>query len=87
MNVYWSNAADDAAVIAWAKKTTEKIHSANTAKGLASNEIYMGDAGDWQDVIGSYPKANIAKLKTVRAKYDPNQVFRKLVTGGFKLAA
>lgn len=87
MNVFWTNATDDAAVLAWSKKVVEAVHASNVKKGLASNEIYTGDAADWQDPIASYPAANIAKLKTIRSKYDPNLVFKNLVPGGFKIPA
>jgi FAD/FMN-containing dehydrogenase len=45
----------------------------------------MGDAGDWQDAFAGVPRANLAKLKRIQRAYDPERVFSRLSTGGFKL--
>ena len=34
---------------AWAQQTVDYLHSLNQEKGLASEFIYMGDAGEFQD--------------------------------------
>lgn len=49
------------------------------------NSIYLNYATKDQDPISSYGAANVQKLKAASRKYDPEQVFQKLVTGGFKL--
>ncbi|CAD6593166.1 MAG: hypothetical protein ASARMPRED_007094 [Alectoria sarmentosa] len=46
---------------------------------------FMGDASYDQDVIGHYGAVNVQKLKRIQEKYDPELVFQKLVSGGFKL--
>lgn len=86
LNEFWEDSADDEIILVWSKKVVEDLHETNIAKGLASSEIYMGDAADWQDPIASYPEHNIARMKAVRSKYDPELIFKKLVVGGFKLA-
>lgn len=47
--------------------------------------IFMNDASWDQDVIAHYGAENVGKLKEIQDKYDPDQVFQKLVPGGFKL--
>ncbi|RYP06146.1 hypothetical protein DL764_003322 [Monosporascus ibericus] len=47
--------------------------------------LFMNDASWDQDVIEHYGEDNVRKLKGIQAKYDPDQVFQKLVPGGFKL--
>ena len=47
--------------------------------------IYLNYADRNQDPLGGYGPANVAKLKAASKKYDPGQVFQKLVPGGFKL--
>lgn len=55
--------------------------------GVASEFIYMGDAGEFQDPYIAFPAENVERLREVRASYDPGHVFNKLNWGGFKLAA
>jgi len=45
----------------------------------------MNDAGDDQDVLGSYGSANRARLRRVGREVDPHSVFQVLEKGGFKL--
>ena len=45
----------------------------------------MNYAYPTQDVIGSYGDENVDFLRKVSRKYDPAQVFQKLVPGGYKL--
>ncbi|RFU31559.1 hypothetical protein B7463_g4772, partial [Scytalidium lignicola] len=85
LSVGWANQSDDNTVMSWGKSLREKMHSSNIAKGTAESFMYMNDSADDQDAIGSYPKASISKLQSIRRKYDPTLVFTNLVTGGFKV--
>ena len=38
-----------------------------------------------QEVIKGYGEENVARLLEIAAKYDPDQVFQRLVPGGQKL--
>lgn len=69
----------------WAENTREAMQNYSLAAGVGQTFIYMNDAADNQDAIGSYPAANIAKLQSIRSKYDPNLVFTNLETGGYKI--
>lgn len=81
----WKNAADDAKVLNWSKTLREKLHAMNEKLGLAEDLIYLNDASDDQKPFQSIPPANLARLKTIRKKYDPTLVFRNLNNGGYKL--
>ncbi|KAH0594832.1 hypothetical protein MHUMG1_07667 [Metarhizium humberi] len=47
--------------------------------------LFMNDAGWDQNVLGSYGRDNVARLREVQAKYDESQVFQQLVPGGYKI--
>lgn len=71
----------------WAKSLLEYWHEDTKARGLASEFLYMGDSGEFQDPFSSYPVANVNRLLKARANYDPLGVFSRLNWGGFKLPA
>ncbi|KAL4937943.1 hypothetical protein BDV06DRAFT_65175 [Aspergillus oleicola] len=81
----WSNAADDDRVQTWSQELTERLHAINQEKGIASEFVYMGDAGEWQDPFLGFPEENVQHLKDIRDEYDPLSVFVRLNDGGFKL--
>ena len=81
----WQLASDDKLVQDWAHNLIEQIHEANLKAGKGREHLYLGDSAGWQKPYEKIPKENLKKLKSIRAKYDPNLVFRKLNSGGFKL--
>ena len=46
---------------------------------------WMNNAAQDVDVIGSYGKENLQKLRLVSKIYDRRQTFQKLCSGGYKL--
>ncbi|PMD31866.1 FAD-binding domain-containing protein [Hyaloscypha variabilis F] len=83
----WANAADDLRMTNWASKLLDYWHLENQALNLASEFIYMGDAGDFQDPFTGFPVENVRKMREIRDAYDPLGVFTRLNWGGFKLGA
>ncbi|KAH8805327.1 putative FAD-binding oxidoreductase [Xylogone sp. PMI_703] len=81
----WSNAADDLRMSRWAQSLLDYWHLQSQEKGLASEFIYMGDAGDFQDPFVGFPLANVQRMRAIRDAYDPLGVFSRLNWGGFKL--
>jgi len=81
----WALAQDDLRVEAWSRQLTEHLHAINQEKGIASEFVYMGDAGEWQDPFAGFPAENVQRMWDIRAAYDPNKVFSRLNWGGFKL--
>ena len=47
--------------------------------------VYINYAGTNQSPICGYGAENVAYLKKIAQKYDPNRVFQTLLPGGFKL--
>lgn len=48
--------------------------------------VYINDANPGQDAFATYPRENLQRLKSVRAKYDPERVYTDLMPGGWKVA-
>jgi hypothetical protein len=69
----------------WQKRHVARLHEDNRRKGLATEFLYMGDAGEFQDPISTYGQKNIHRMRKVRHAYDPDLTFTKLNWGGFKL--
>ncbi|OQU97833.1 FAD binding domain-containing protein [Cladophialophora immunda] len=81
----WDLPEDDLRITAWSKSLIEHLHNLNKEKGIASEFLYMGDAGEFQDPFAAFPAENVERMKAIRSKYDPNKVFQRLNWGGFKL--
>ncbi|KAH7127623.1 hypothetical protein EDB81DRAFT_846450 [Dactylonectria macrodidyma] len=81
----WDDATDDLRMTNWARSFVDYWHSENQAKGLATEFIYMGDAGEFQDPFPGFPLENVRRLREIRETYDSAGVFRRLNWGGFKL--
>ena len=86
-NFSWTDPADDAKINAFAIQVTATIEAKLAAAGQAAQYHYMNDAGLGQEIFQNYPAANLAKLKTIRAKYDPLCVYTDLMPGGWKVAS
>lgn len=69
----------------WHQSLLAYHHEINKRLGIATEFVYMGDAGEWQKPYPAYGASNLEKLRQVRDQYDPNLVFTKLNWGGFKL--
>ncbi|KAI0103627.1 FAD-binding domain-containing protein [Nemania sp. FL0031] len=81
----WANEVDDLRMTNWARSLSDYWHAENTAKGLASEFLYAGDAGEFQNVFNGYPIENVRRMREIRDVYDPAGTFRRLNWGGFKL--
>ncbi|KAL2838333.1 hypothetical protein BJX68DRAFT_279842 [Aspergillus pseudodeflectus] len=83
----WALAQDDLRIEAWSRQLIERLNAINVEKGIASDFIYMGDAGEWQDPFAGFPAENVARMRAIKSSYDPLGVFSRLNWGGFKLSA
>lgn len=81
----WALAQDDLRIKAWSHQLAEKLHAINVEKGIASEFVYMGDAGEWQNPYAGFPKENVARMREIRSSYDQQGIFTRLNWGGFKL--
>jgi len=86
----WQNAADDTIIHNFAVNLsylTQQLDAQLTAWGLEGGYTYMSDAGLGQQVFQNYPPANLARLQSIRTKYDPSGVYTYLMPGGWKVAS
>ncbi|KAF9872084.1 FAD binding domain-containing protein [Colletotrichum karsti] len=81
----WARAEDDLRMTAWHESLLSRHHEINKAKGLATEFIYMGDAGEYQKPFPQYGAENVEKMRQIRGQYDSDLTFTKLNWGGFKL--
>jgi hypothetical protein len=85
MSSRWANTSVDARVLTLSSNIIKKVKAETKSKGVDNDYIYMNYASQLEDSIASYEPANVAKLKAVSAKYDPQSVFINLMLGHFKL--
>ncbi|KAL9045735.1 MAG: hypothetical protein Q9214_001271 [Letrouitia sp. 1 TL-2023] len=85
LNVAWLDAKNDADARRLADETINTLTRYTRSVGALKDFVYLNYADINQDPIGGYGSANVAKLRAASRKYDPGQVFQKLVPGGFKL--
>ncbi|KAF3760362.1 FAD-binding domain-containing protein [Cryphonectria parasitica EP155] len=83
----WANEVDDLRMTNWVRSLSDYWHMENQALGLASEFLYMGDSGEFQDPFLGFPIENVQRMKAIREAYDPLGVFSRLNWGGFKLGA
>lgn len=55
------------------------------AAGQKADYKYLNDADKGQKVFENYGGDNLAKLKQIRAKYDPTRLYTDSLTGGWKV--
>ena len=67
------------------EKYVDAVNAYTKSVGQFKPFLYMNYALPTQPVIESYGSENVRFLRQVSKKYDPDQVFQKLVPGGFKL--
>ena len=85
LTVQWTDSTDDAAIDKATRSLFADAETASRNLGTYHPYLYLNYAAPWQDPIKGYGDASVAFLKQVSRKYDPGQVFQKLVPGGFKL--
>lgn len=87
LNSVHENAEDDSTVVAAVQSLLNQIEALSAEKGLAARYRFMNYAYKGTPVLESYGPVSVAELKAVSKKYDPDQFFQKVVTGGFKISA
>jgi hypothetical protein len=82
---FWQNEEDDDMIHLTFKGVVEAVDQDAVTRGTAVPFKYMNYAAPFQDPIGSYGKKNKIKLQEASKKYDPDGLFQKRVSGGWKL--
>lgn len=81
----WNSSHDDAKVRTIADTVLTNLSSYLHEAGALKDFQYLNYAFQDQDPLGGYGEVALNKIKAASKKYDPGQVFQKLVPGGFKL--
>ncbi|PGH08073.1 hypothetical protein AJ79_06073 [Helicocarpus griseus UAMH5409] len=84
-NFSWSNEKYDQRIVDVCASITAKINKKLDATGQKAQYQYLNDAGEGQSVFQNYGDGNLAKLKEIRAKYDPARLFTDSLNGGWKV--
>lgn len=85
LSATWGDGADDAKMFALCKKLWEDTEAAAKQLDAYHPHKYIGYAAKGQDVFSAYGAENVAFMREVSKKYDPQQIFQRAVPGGFKL--
>lgn len=85
LNWGWANEKDDEVVHAATKRFLDR--SVELAKSMGKDRpfVYMNYAGKDQEVYAGYGQESVHRLREVKEKYDPADVFGRLWKGYFKL--
>jgi len=75
---------DDAAHSA-VQKVAAFVRETAEFAGLLLSFTFMNDANWEEDPLASYGPTNVARLKAISERYDPDQAFQLLQGGGFLL--
>ncbi|KAI1495728.1 hypothetical protein F5X99DRAFT_108175 [Biscogniauxia marginata] len=81
--ITWEDSSQDSTIHEISDRITQRCTQAAQEKNLLLPYLFMNTAGQNQDVLESFGAENVDYIKTVAAKYDPEQVFQNLQNGGF----
>jgi hypothetical protein len=81
----WTDPADDANVQALAAEQVATAENITANLGTKHTFLYANYANALQTPYQTFQGGADAKLAAASAKYDPQGVFQKLVSGGFKI--
>ncbi|KAI2845191.1 CAZyme family AA7 [Aspergillus niger] len=82
----WKHAKDEDRVREAVRKIVDVAETTAKQAGAYLPYRYSNYASRDQDPLSSYGAENVARLKSIAAKYDPDEVFQKLQNGGWLLS-
>ncbi|KAK3984531.1 FAD binding domain-containing protein [Cladorrhinum sp. PSN332] len=82
----WTDPRFDANARHVSIETTTRWAQRAKERGVEVPFLYLNDASRDQKPLATYGAANLARLRSIAAKYDPAQVFQKLQNDGFLLS-
>ncbi|KAJ9216273.1 CAZyme family AA7 [Paecilomyces variotii] len=81
----WKDTVDDSLFDSLGKATIEQLDAYAKELGADNEWIYLNYADVSQNPLRSYGEENLAEIRRVAEKYDPEHVFQYQVPGGFKV--
>lgn len=81
-----NTAADEAVIHARGGVFFAKVDEAVKTSGNSLPFVYLNYASPSQDPLGSYGVENVALIREVSNKYDPQGIFQRRIPGGFKIS-
>lgn len=79
----WTNQEDEPAVLEAARKIIDAAETTAKKNGTYLNFKYSNYSSRDQDPQSTYGAENLAKLRNIASKVDPNGVFQNLQYGGW----
>lgn len=81
----WKKREDDEVVEKVCGRMMERMVTLGKELGKEHRFVYQNYAGRGQDVFEGYGEENRARLSEVQKRYDPEGVWERLNSGGFKV--
>ena len=81
----WEKKTDDELVRQTARVTIDDIDDLARAKGTADSYRYLNNCASWQSPFDGYGAENKRFLQQMSRVYDPDGLFQRACSGGFKL--
>ena len=85
LDVAWNGTKFDGAIRRLADRVMTNLTSYLQKERALKDFQYINYSFQDQDPLGGYGATALNKIKAASKKYDPSQVFQRLVPGGFKL--
>jgi hypothetical protein len=82
----WKHEKDEVRVRSACREICEAAETTAKRNGTDIPFVYANYASRDQNPLASYGEANLAKLKEIAGKYDPQGVFQTLQNGGWLLS-
>ncbi|KAF3169251.1 hypothetical protein EYR41_009075 [Orbilia oligospora] len=83
----WDHEEDDNTMLQYSRRLIRRFERIASRAGKLANFRYLnyGDRFHKDDIIPSYGSESVTRLQNTKALYDPQNVFGRLVPGGFKV--
>ena len=85
LDMAWNGTQYDAQIRSLADQVMSRLANYLHKVGALKDFQCLNYSFQDQDPLGGYGVAALQKIKDASQKYDPDQVFQRLVPGGFKL--
>lgn len=87
LQAVWDHPKDDACIGGIMQKTFDDMENATRQQRTYHPFRYRNYAAGFQDVYESFGSASKERLRTVQRKYDPGDIYNRLVPGGHRLGS